>query len=30
MYVLCNIDQIHKLFNEPKKWVFAYNIDQKV
>jgi len=24
MYMVYNIDQIHQLFNEPKKWIVYY------
>lgn len=25
MFLVCNIGQMQQLFNEPKKWFFAYN-----
>jgi len=30
MYVAYNIDHIHYLLNESKKYIFAYNSDRRV
>jgi hypothetical protein len=30
MYLVNIIDKIHQLFNEPKKWFFAYDSDWRV